>query len=308
MAEQDADLKVAIGKLHLENPFMTASGTAAYGEELGQFGDLKKLGAFVGKTITLDAREGNPTPRIAETSAGMLNSIGLMNEGVADFVAKKLPALRERVSKLIVNIAGNTVEDYVELVKRLEKESGIDALELNVSCPNVKKGGLAFGTDAGEIRKLVSATRRETSKPMIVKLSPNVTDIAEMAKSAEESGADAVTVANTWLGMAIDSATRKPKIARVMGGYSGPAVKPLSLRCVYQTAKAVKIPVIGCGGICSVEDAAEFFIAGASAVQIGTWNFVNPADIFGFPKKLADYLRSQKMSALKELVGSIMLI
>jgi dihydroorotate dehydrogenase (NAD+) catalytic subunit len=308
MSENNINLETSIGKLKLDNPFMTASGTTGYGEELGQFGDLKKLGAFVGKTITIDAREGNPTPRIAETSAGMINSIGLMNEGVADFVAKKLPALRARVSRLIVNIAGNTVEDYVELVKRLEKESGIDALELNVSCPNVKKGGLAFGTDAGEIRKLVTAARRETGRPMIVKLSPNVTDIAEMAKSAEDSGADAVTVANTWLGMAVDPKTRKPKIARVMGGYSGPAVKPLSLRCVYQTAKAVKIPVIGCGGICSVEDAAEFFIAGACAVQIGTWNFINPADIFAFPKKLADYLASQKMSSLKDLIGSIKLI
>ena len=271
-----AKLETEIAGIRMKNPVMTASGTFGYGKEFDPYIDLNKLGAIVTKTITLKPRKGNPPPRICETAAGMLNTIGLQNEGVKNFIDNALPFLAKFDTPLIVNIAGESIEEYVELATILSKEKTVKGLELNISCPNVKKGGIAFGVNPTITEDLVKQVRKRTKLPLIVKLTPNVTDITIMAKAAEVGGADAISLINTLLGMAIDIKTKKPKLSMTVGGLSGPAIKPVALRMVWQAAQAVKIPVIGVGGITTWEDVVEFMLAGASAVQVGTANFVDP--------------------------------
>jgi len=271
------DLQVNIGSLTLKNPVLTASGTFGYGREFASLVNLDRLGAIVVKGISNEPRFGNPPPRIVETACGMLNAIGLENVGVEGFLREKLPYLLDIGAPVIVNILGDSVEDYARLAGRLGENEGVAALEVNISCPNVKKGGVAFGTDPIMAAEVTRAVRRETSLPVIVKLSPNVTDVTVIARAVEDQGADAVSLINTLLGMAIDVKTRKPRLANVVGGLSGPAIKPVALRMVWQVARAVTIPVIGIGGITTAEDALEFLIAGATAIQVGTANFYQPA-------------------------------
>ncbi|MHC4871999.1 MAG: dihydroorotate dehydrogenase [Planctomycetota bacterium] len=265
-----------LGKLTLNNPVLTASGTFGSGIEYEDFVNLNSIGGIVTKSVSLEPRKGNPPPRIAETPSGMLNSIGLQNEGVEHFCRELLPPLRDLKTKIIVSVAGKSMEDYLEVTRRLAEEDIIDALEINVSCPNVKEGGMAFGVCAGTCGNLVKELKELTDKYMLVKLSPNVTDIKPIAKAIEDAGADALVVANTLLGMAVDIEKRKPIMANIMGGLSGPAIKPVALRLVWQVAKCVNIPIIGCGGIASAEDIVEFLLCGASAVEVGTMNFVYP--------------------------------
>jgi dihydroorotate dehydrogenase (NAD+) catalytic subunit len=302
-----AGLDLEIAGIKLKNPVLVASGTFGYGEEAANFVDLDKLGAIVTKTITLNPRGGNPPPRICETAAGMLNSIGLQNKGVKDFIDNALPFLARFKTPVIANIAGESLEEYAELAKILNKVATVKGLELNISCPNVKKGGLQFGTDPQTVTDLVKKVRPETTLPLIVKLSPNVTDITVIAKAAEAAGADALSLINTIMGMAIDSETRKPKIAAVTGGLSGPAIKPVALRMVWQVAKAVKIPIIGLGGIMTGEDAIEFFLAGASAVQVGTANFVDPQAPIRITAEINNYLNKKKISHYRELINALAL-
>ncbi len=301
---EEIDLSVDIGNLKLQNPIMTASGTFGYGEEFAPFVDLVSLGAIVVKGISLEPRPGNAPQRIVETEAGMLNAIGLQNVGVEKFVQNKIPMLRALNTTVLVNILGDSIEDYAEIAAKLDPCEEIHGLEVNISCPNVKKGGVAFGTVPEMAAKVTRAIKDSTSKPVMIKLSPNVTDISEMARAVEGAGADSISLINTLIGMAIDIETRKPKLANVIGGLSGPAIKPVALRMVYQVAQAVKIPVIGIGGISSLNDVLEFLIAGATAVQIGTANFVNPAISGELVKDLQEYLATNHYS-LEELVGSI---
>ena len=266
---------VTIAGIELQNPVMVASGTYGYGKEFANYTDLNKLGALVTKTVTLKAREGNPPPRLAETPSGMLNTIGLQNPGILKFLEEARPFLMKLNIPVIVNIAGDSVKEFAELAKILDKEKFVKGIEVNVSCPNVKKGGMAFGTDPKITAEVTKAVKKVTSAPVIVKLTPNVTDIAAIAKAAEAAGADAITAINTVLGMAYDVKTGKPKLSMGMGGLSGPAIRPIAVRCVYQIAQAVKIPVIGVGGIMTADDAKEFFLAGAKAIQVGTANFVD---------------------------------
>jgi dihydroorotate dehydrogenase (NAD+) catalytic subunit len=270
-----AKLEREIAGIKMKNPVMVASGTFGWGEEAAKFIDLEKLGAIVTKTVTLNPREGNPPPRVVETASGMLNSIGLQNKGIKDCVENKLPFFAGIKTPLIVNIAGESPEEYAELAKILNQQPVVKGIEINISCPNVKKGGIQFGVDPNLTSEVVKAVRKATSLPLIVKLSPNVTDITLIAKAAESAGADAVSLINTLLGMAIDITTGKPKLGAITGGLSGPAIKPIAVRMVWQTAKAVKIPVIGIGGIMTGEDALEFLLAGATAIQVGTANFVD---------------------------------
>jgi len=298
------DLSVAVAAIRMQNPVMTASGTFGYGKEFVPYLDLNRLGALVVKTITLEPRPGNPPPRVVETPAGMLNAIGLQNVGLEAFLGEHLPYLRQFSPPLIVNIAGATIEEFVTLASRLSQAEGISGIELNVSCPNVEDG-LIFGTDTRLLSTLVSRVRKATHLPLLVKLSPNVTDIALMARSAIDSGADALSLINTPLGMAIDVNTRRPKLANVTGGLSGPAIKPIALRMVYQVAKAVTVPIVGMGGIMSAQDALEFLIAGAQAVAIGTANLVDPASSLQVIEGLESYLIEHRIIRLQDLIGTL---
>ncbi|NCO84176.1 MAG: dihydroorotate dehydrogenase [Nitrospirae bacterium CG_4_10_14_3_um_filter_44_29] len=299
------DLTVNIGRLKLKNPVMTASGTFGYGEEYSEFVDLNKLGAIVVKGLSLKPMEGNPAPRIYETPCGMLNAIGLQNVGVKEFLKTKLPYIRKFDTKLIVNIFGNTLQEYVKLSRILD-DAGVDGIELNVSCPNIKKGGIFFGTDKKMLQKLVAKVRASVSNAVLItKLSPNVSYIQEFAKIAEECGSEAVSLINTIPGMAIDIKTRRPRIANITGGLSGPAIKPIAVRMVYETFKAVKIPVIGMGGIMNSGDAIEFMIAGAASVAIGTANFVNPSATIDIIKGIESFMAENSIRDVKELRGAI---
>ena len=271
------DVSVRIGGLHLKNPVMTASGTFGYGEEYAEFLDLSLLGAVVVKGLSLLPKEGNPPPRIVETASGMLNAIGLQNIGIERFIREKMPFLRTYDTNVIANFFGDSIDEYVAAAERLSSVDGIHGLEMNISCPNKQAGWCIFGTDPRVTSEVVGAVRKATKLPLIVKLSPNVTDISLMAKVAEDAGADALSVINTLAGMAIDIRTRRPKLANRTGGLSGPAIKPVAVRMVYEVYKAVKVPIVGMGGIMYAEDAVEFILAGASAVAIGTANFIHPA-------------------------------
>jgi len=302
------NLEVEIAGIKLKNPVMTASGTFGYGEEFSPFIDLDKLGAMVLKGITLKLKMGNPPPRIIETPSGMLNSIGLQNVGVEMLIKEKLPYLKKFNTPVIINISGDTIEEYLELARRLgevSEEMGIAGLEVNISCPNVKKGGMVWGTDAKATYRIISNIRKATSLPLIVKLTPNVTDIKTIAQAAEEAGADALSLINTLVGMAVDIDSRKPKLANVSGGLSGPAVKPVALWLVWQVFQTVNIPVIGIGGIIKVEDALEFIITGARAIEIGTANFVNPRVTIEIIEGIEKYLIENNIKDINELVGSM---
>lgn len=298
-------MRVAIGPLHLRNPVMTASGTFGYGEEFSSLVNLHRLGAIIVKGISLLPRPGNQPPRIVETPAGMLNAIGLENVGLDRFVTEKLPFLQKIDTPVIVNILGDTVDDYSQLAKRLNDEHRVAAIEVNISCPNVKEGGVAFGTDPAMAHAVTAAVRDNFRGPVIVKLSPNVTDITVIARAVEEAGADAVSLINTVLGMAIDIETCRPKLANIVGGLSGPAIKPVALRMVWQVSTHVNIPVIGIGGISTPEDAIEFLLAGASAVQVGTANFINPKAAEQIINGIDSYLQTRKLAAVQELIGSV---
>ncbi len=299
------DTRVRIGPLELRNPVLTASGTFGYAREFEGLVDFSKLGGVVSKTVTLEPRAGNPPPRIAETPAGMLNSIGLANVGVDEFVKDKLPYLASLDTTVVVNVAGRSEEEFVAIVERLEPESGFEAFELNFSCPNVKEGGMAFSTDPAVTLRVTQAVRRVTRRCLIVKLSPNVTDIATIAAAAEDGGADAVSAINTLVGMAVDVRTRRPRIGTITGGLSGPAIRPVAVARVWQIANRVSIPVIGIGGIMCPEDALEFLIAGASAVQVGTANFVDPKAAEKVAAGIERYCEEQGFRSLKEVVGSL---
>lgn len=301
------DLKVNLGSLVLKNPVLTASGTFGYAQEFSSLVNLDRLGAIIVKGISLEPRHGNPPPRIIETACGMLNAIGLENTGVERFITEKLPYLNNLQSPVIVNILGDSVEDYSRLAGRLSEAEGIAALEVNISCPNVKKGGVAFGTDPMMAAEVTRAVRESTSLPVIVKLSPNVTDVAAIARMVEGAGADAVSLINTLLGMAIDVHTRKPRLANVVGGLSGPAIKPVAVRMVWQVAQAVSIPVIGIGGITTTEDALEFLIAGATAVQVGTANFYQPTATEKIIDGLEQYIRDNNLQGIQDVINTLQL-
>ncbi len=305
MAAMTPDLRVKIGSLKLRNPVLTASGTFGYAEEFEPFLNLNRLGGIIVKGISLEPRPGNPPPRIVETACGMLNAIGLENVGVDRFLSEKMPYLRTLTAPLIVNILGDSVEDYRELAARLDGVPGISALEVNISCPNVKKGGAAFGASPEMAAAVTAAVRGAAKLPVIVKLSPNVSDITVMAKAVENAGADAVSLINTLIGMAINAETRKPRLANIIGGLSGPAIKPVALRMVWQTARAVSIPVIGIGGIGTAEDAVEFLLAGASAVQVGTANFYNPSAAEQIVAGLEDFLQRHGEERVSNLIGAL---
>ncbi|HHU29659.1 MAG TPA: dihydroorotate dehydrogenase [Firmicutes bacterium] len=296
------DLSVKIGKLILKNPVMPASGCFGYGEEYARFFNLSRLGAIVVKGTTMRPRPGNKPPRIAETPAGILNAIGLQNPG-AEEARLRIRQLTGYGIPVIVNVAGNSKEEYLQVIQTLEKEEAASAYEINVSCPNVKAGGLSFGTDSGVIYELVSLLRAATKKTLIVKLSPNVTDIAPLARAAEDAGADALSLINTLVGTAIDIQKRRPLLGNVTGGLSGPAVKPVALHFVWQVSDAVKLPVIGMGGISSAEDAVEFLLAGASAVAIGTANFINPLVCLEVIDGIAAYLQENNFNSVGEIIG-----
>lgn len=296
---------VKIGELELKNPVLTASGTFGYGLEFADFVNLEKLGGFIVKGTTLNAREGNPYPRSAETPMGMLNAVGLQNKGVEYFAKNIYPQLKDLDTNVIVNVSGACIEDYVACAERVASLENIPAIELNISCPNVKQGGMAFGVHPQSAAEVVSAVRKAYPKTLIVKLSPNVTDVTEIARAVEGAGADSVSLINTLLGMAIDSEKRRPILSTITGGMSGPAVKPIALRMVWQVAKAVKIPVVGIGGITTGRDAIEFLLAGASAVEIGTANFMNPAVTGEIVDYIEDYLVRHNMNSIDDLIGAL---
>lgn len=299
------DLTVHIGNLRLKNPVMTASGTFGYGEEYSEFIDLNMLGAVVVKGISLKPMEGNPSPRICETPCGMLNSIGLQNVGLKRFLKEKLPYLRKFDTKVIVNVLGNTLQEYVRLSKSLD-DAGVDGIELNVSCPNVKKGGIIFGTDKKALAGLISKVRVSVNKALLItKLSPNVPDIPAFSKIAEDAGSDAISLINTIPGMAIDIETWKPKLANIIGGLSGPAIKPIALRMVWEASKAVNIPVIGIGGITSTNDAIEFMLAGATAIEVGTGNFINPRLTVEIINGIETYLQKKSIHNVTDIIGGL---
>lgn len=299
------NLEISIGNLKFKNPVMTASGTFGNGSEFEDFFDVSRLGGIILKGTTLETREGNPYPRMAETPAGMLNAVGLQNKGIDYFEKYIYPKVSLFDTNVIVNINGSYLEDYVALAERVDKLDNIAAIELNISCPNVKMGGMAFGTNPGSAREVTRAVRAVYSKTLIVKLSPNVTSIVDFARIAEEEGADAVSLINTLLGMAIDIRTMKPALSTTTGGLSGPAVKPVALRMVWQTAQAVKIPVIGIGGIMQASDAIEFFLAGAAAIQVGTASFIDPLSSVKILDGIVKYLEENKFGDIKEITGLI---
>ena len=300
-----ADLRTSIGKLELANPVMTASGTFGYGTEFADFVDLEKLGGVIVKGTTLHHREGNPYPRMAETPSGMLNAVGLQNKGVDYFCEKIYPTIKDYKTNMIVNVSGSAIEDYVATAERINALENIPAIELNISCPNVKQGGMAFGVTAKGAEEVVSAVRKAYDKTLIVKLSPNVTDITEIARAAEAAGADSVSLINTLLGMAIDAERRRPVLSTVTGGMSGPAVKPIALRMVWQVAKAVGIPVVGLGGISNATDAIEFLLAGASAIEVGTANFMDPAVTGKIVDGINEYLDRHGFASVKDIIGAL---
>jgi dihydroorotate dehydrogenase (NAD+) catalytic subunit len=299
------DCSVQIGSLRLKNPVTVASGTYGYGTDYTDFYDPARLGALFLKGLTLEPRRGNPPQRLVETPSGLLNAIGLQNVGYDEFIEKKLPAIEHLDTALIANVCGSTLDDYVALAKRLNRIDRIDAIELNISCPNVREGGMAFGCAADSTERIVRAVRKVYRQPLIVKLSPNVTDIASTAKAAERAGADALSVVNTFLGLAIDVATRRPKLGNVTGGLSGPAIRPMAVRMTWQCARAVSIPIIGQGGISTWQDAAEFLIAGASAIGIGTANFVDPMTPIDVLDGLTRWIADQGAQSISEVVGTI---
>jgi len=299
------DLSVRLGALILKNPLIAASGCFGYGVEYADIVDLSTLGAIVSKGLFLTEREGHPAPRIVETPSGMLNAIGLQGIGARRFVDEKLPELRARGATVIVNVCGTTLEEYVEVSRILSGAEGVAAIELNISCPNIKEGGIQFGCSLNGTFDVVSAVRKVTTLPLIPKLTPNVTDVASFARAAEDAGADAVSLVNTFLAMVLDVETRRPKISNVVGGLSGPAIRPIAVRMVYECRQAVKIPILGMGGIADARDALEFMIAGADAVQVGTANFVDP---FIWPKLIAgisDYMRRHAVERVADLVGTV---
>ncbi|MDP4290196.1 MAG: dihydroorotate dehydrogenase [Bacteroidota bacterium] len=299
------DLAVKIDNLQLKNPVMTASGTFGYGLEFDDFLDVSQLGGIVVKATTSKHREGNRYPRLAETNMGMLNSVGLQNKGVDYFVKETYPKLTKYNTNVIVNVSDSTIEGYVEVAEKINELERIPGIELNISCPNVKEGGMAFGTSSQMAASVVKAVRKAYKKTLIVKLSPNVTNITEIAKAVEDAGADSVSLINTLLGMAIDAEKRRPVLSTVTGGLSGPAVKPIALRMVYQVSKAVKIPVIGLGGISSATDAIEFILAGATAIQVGTANFIDPAVTIKIINGIADYLQRHQIENITNLIGAL---
>lgn len=299
------NLAVNVGGIRMKNPVMTASGTFGYGEEFASLVDLNRLGAIIVKGLSLEPSAGNPPPRTVETAGGMLNAIGLENVGLKAFIEKKLPFLRRFDTPLLLNIYGHDVKAYAELAERIRGVEGIAALEINISCPNVRAGGAAFGADPKTAFEAVKAVREKTTLPLIAKLSPNVTDITVIAKSVERAGADAISLINTITAMAVDVYTRRPRLANITGGLSGPAIKPVALRMVWEAAKAVTVPVIGVGGIVNTTDALEFLIAGATAVQVGTANLVNPAATVEIIEGLGDYLSTNNIADISELIGSL---
>jgi dihydroorotate dehydrogenase (NAD+) catalytic subunit len=299
------DLSVRIGPLTLKNPLIAASGCFGYGVEYANVVDLSSLGAIVSKGLFLKEREGHPAPRIVETPAGMLNAIGLQGIGVHRFIEEKLPELRARAATVIVNVCGTTLDEYVEVSRILSEAEGVAALELNISCPNIKEGGIQFGCSLAGTFDVVSAVRKVTTLPIVPKLTPNVTDVASFARAAEEAGADAVSLVNTFLAMVIDVETRRPKISNVVGGLSGPAIRPIAVRMVYECRQAVKIPILGMGGIADARDALEFMIAGATAVQVGTANFVDPFIWSKLIDGIGDYLTRHNVACVADLVGTV---
>ena len=300
-----ADLSVNIGELQMKNPVMTASGTFGYGEEFSDFIDIARIGGIIVKGTTLHKREGNPYPRMAETPSGMLNAVGLQNKGVDYFVEQIYPRIRDIQTNMIVNVSGSAIEDYVKTAEIINELDKIPAIELNISCPNVKQGGMAFGVTAKGAAEVMKAVRSAYKKTLIVKLSPNVTDITEIARAAEESGADSVSLINTLLGMAVDAERRRPILSTVTGGMSGAAVKPIALRMVWQVAKSVNIPVIGLGGIMDWKDAVEFMLAGASAIQIGTANFIDPTVTVKVSDGINNYLDRHGYKSVTDIIGAL---
>lgn len=299
------DLSVEIGKLKLKNPIMTASGTFGYGEEFADFIDLNRLGGFIVKGTTLHHREGNPYPRMAETPSGMLNAVGLQNKGVDYFIEHIYPRIKDLDTRVIVNVSGSCIDDYVAVCEKLSPLDKVAAVEINISCPNVKQGGMGFGTTCSGAESVTSAVRKAYDGTMIVKLTPNVTDITEIARAVEAAGADAVSLTNTFLGMAIDVEKRKPMLSTITGGLSGPCIRPIAVRMVWQVANAVKVPVVGLGGIASGRDAIEFLLAGATAVQIGTANFVDPQVTVKAIGYIEDYLKRHQIASVRELIGGM---
>lgn len=299
------DLSVEIGKLKLKNPIMTASGTFGYGEEFADFIDLNRLGGIIVKGTTLHHREGNPYPRMAETPSGMLNAVGLQNKGVDYFIEHIYPRIKDLDTRVIVNVSGSCIDDYVAVCEKLSPLDKVAAVEINISCPNVKQGGMGFGTTCSGAESVTSAVRKAYDGTMIVKLTPNVTDITEIARAVEAAGADAVSLTNTFLGMAIDVEKRKPMLSTITGGLSGPCIRPIAVRMVWQVANAVKVPVVGLGGIASGCDAIEFLLAGATAVQIGTANFVDPQVTVKAIDYIEDYLKRHQIASVRELIGGM---
>jgi dihydroorotate dehydrogenase (NAD+) catalytic subunit len=303
----EPDLSVSIGKLTLQNPVTVASGTFGYGVEYAQLLDLNQLGAVVVKGIRLNPVPGNPTPRTAEVTSGMLNAIGLQGPGVDGFIQKYWPFLSTLKVPVIINIWGTTVEEYAEVARRFDALGGVGALELNVSCPNIKEGGAQFGTDCNLLGQVVAACRRATTLPLITKMSPNVVNIAPYAKAAEDAGSDALAVTNSYPAMAIDIETRRPKLANITGGLTGPCIKPIAIKLVWEAARAVKIPIIGMGGIQNAEDAIEFFMAGASAVAVGTANFYEPQTPLQVIAGIREFMKRKGLRNLSQIVGSVQL-
>lgn len=302
--ETGVNLAVNLGGLTMKNPVTTASGTFAAGMEYSDFVDVSALGAVTTKGVSLNGWEGNASPRIAEVPSGMLNSIGLQNPGVAHLKSEELPWLREQGATTIVNVSGHSFDEYVQVIEALE-DAPVDAYEVNISCPNVDAGGMTLGTHVPSVEKVVSLCREATSRPLIVKLTPNVTDITEIARAAEASGADAISLINTLLGMAIDVKRRRPVLARVVGGFSGPAVKPVALRMVWQCSKAVSVPILGMGGVTTGTDAVEFMLAGATAVAVGTANFMNPQATVDVIDGIIDYCEEQGVNDVNDLIGAL---
>lgn len=298
------NLKVNIAGVELKNPIITASGTFGFGREYGEYFDLNQLGAICVKGLTFTPRQGNPPPRIAETPAGILNSVGLQNPGVQYFIENELPFLKKYDVRVIANISGNTVEEYCAMAEILN-DSDVDLIEMNISCPNVKEGGVAFGTKPGTVYDITQEVKRRCRKPLIVKLSPNITDIKEIAQAAESGGADAMSLINTLLGMAIDIHTRKPVLANNVGGLSGPAVKPVAVRMVWQVASVVKVPIIGMGGVMTGEDAVEFMLAGATAVAVGTASFVEPSACIKILDGVKKYLLRYNIEDIHDIIGKV---